>query len=117
MSDAPSVFRQITRTARKEHKCCECRSVINPGDKYMYSSGIWDGSASDYKQCLICGEASNAATEISEPDEAPAFTGLREWMQVYFSGHEDKNLSIQRIAKDLRMPEEKIRHVLGPRYA
>lgn len=116
MSDMPQAFRQIERKARKEHKCCECRQVIAPGDKYVYSSGIWDGEASDYKQCLICGKAMSAAAAISDPDEAPCFTDLNEWMGNYFYHKCDRDESIRAIARDLKMPEEKIRHVIGKRY-
>jgi hypothetical protein len=41
--DAPDAFRQVMRTARIEHRCCECHATIQPGDPYEYSSGVWDG--------------------------------------------------------------------------
>lgn len=73
MSDAPSAFRQVTRTARKVHKCCECRRQIVVGEKYVYSSGIWSGDPSDFKQCALCNQAFEEATGRSDTDEYPLF--------------------------------------------
>lgn len=52
----PQAFQQLTRTAKKQHKCCECKLAINAGDKYEYSSGVWDGKPSSFKTCLSCVE-------------------------------------------------------------
>lgn len=58
MSDLemPSAIKQINRRARKEHKCCECRSVIKKGETYEYISGIWEGKPNSYKTCKSCVE-------------------------------------------------------------
>lgn len=50
----PSCHKEIIRTARKEHKCCECYKKIVPGEQYEYISGIWDGEPAAYKTCLDC---------------------------------------------------------------
>jgi ribosomal protein L37AE/L43A len=114
MSDAPSAFRQVIRTARKEHKCCECGTSIKPREQYAYSSGVWDGEACDFKQCLICFEVSSAASSISDdPDEKPCFSALRDWFanQVCrdFQGQEFVSV----FARDMQVVPEKIWHVLG----
>lgn len=49
-----SVFTEVVRTARKEHKCCECQRTITQGEKYHYISGLWDGSWDHYKTCEQC---------------------------------------------------------------
>lgn len=114
MCDMPAVFRQKERVARKEHKCCECRAPIVPGETYTYSSGIWDGGASDFKQCQICAEVFSAAgASEDDPEDCPCFTGLREWVGGYFSSTEERSRTIQRIANDLKLDEEKIKHVIG----
>ena len=46
-------------TARKEHKCCECKRTIKKGEKYSYFFGVWyeDGYGKftgAYKTCLEC---------------------------------------------------------------
>lgn len=41
-------------TARKTHLCCECRKKIQPGEKYEYVSGVWEGRFEHYKTCLDC---------------------------------------------------------------
>lgn len=57
--DTMACSRSVTRTARKEHRCYECRETIVPGQKYEYCSGIWDGSPSAFKTCLSCVEIRN----------------------------------------------------------
>ena len=49
-----SCCKERIRTARKKHRCDECLKDINPGDKYEYVSGIWDGEPHSYKTCLDC---------------------------------------------------------------
>ncbi len=52
--DYPEFFSETIRTARKAHKCGECFSPINLGEKYNYSSGKWDNFVGSYKTCLRC---------------------------------------------------------------
>ena len=54
--DMPQAFQVQTRTAKKQHTCCECSQTISAGDKYEYSSGIWDGEPSSFKTCSSCAE-------------------------------------------------------------
>lgn len=54
VDEAPSVFSETVRTARKPHKCEECRETIQPGSKYLYESGCWDGSWSSFSTCARC---------------------------------------------------------------
>jgi hypothetical protein len=54
--DGPSCSTTKVRTARKVHRCCECREDITVGTKYEYVSGIWDGRPGAYKTCLSCVE-------------------------------------------------------------
>ena len=42
------------RRARKEHKCCECRSPILAGDLYEYRSYKFYGSIYSNKTCERC---------------------------------------------------------------
>jgi hypothetical protein len=42
------------RTARKAHKCGECRATIKPGDRYEYASGRFHGYWWQAKTCEIC---------------------------------------------------------------
>ncbi len=50
----PSFYSDFNYTARKTHKCCECRREILPGEKYNYCSGMWDGDFHVYKTCPDC---------------------------------------------------------------
>lgn len=40
--------------ARKTHKCCECESDIDPGEKYQKVTGLAEGTWDEYKTCMIC---------------------------------------------------------------
>lgn len=52
--DAPSVYNKTTPKARKQHKCYECGSVIDAGEKYENVFGVWDGDGSTFKTCSRC---------------------------------------------------------------
>lgn len=40
--------------ARKEHKCCECRETIKPGQQYQNIKGLWEGRFEIFKTCMPC---------------------------------------------------------------
>ncbi len=40
--------------ARKPHKCCECGSDIDPGEKYQKITGLHEGSWVEFKTCYVC---------------------------------------------------------------
>jgi len=50
----PELHNAEIRTARKEHKCCECYELISPGDKYEYVHGLWECDWRTYKTCFTC---------------------------------------------------------------
>jgi len=40
--------------ARKSHTCYECDGEIARGETHEVVSGLWDGSWSRYRTCLLC---------------------------------------------------------------
>lgn len=54
MCEMSIVYDCDKRKARKEHKCCECRGVIQVGETYNYHHGIWSDGPEQYKTCLEC---------------------------------------------------------------
>lgn len=42
------------RTARKGHSCCECNRTIEPGERYEYAAGKYDGHFFAEKTCAEC---------------------------------------------------------------
>lgn len=56
MCDAvlPSAYRERVVKARLPHTCYSCGYPIMPGEHYEHASGIWDGSADDYRRHLLC---------------------------------------------------------------
>ena len=77
--DFPSVFSDEIRTARKEHKCCECPNPILPGQKYHLFKGCYEGKWSRYKTCMDCDEIWAELRNLYRDDECPAFGELHEW--------------------------------------
>ena len=51
------------KTARKVHRCAECRKEIQPGQKYESLSYVFDGAFHHEKKCLICTEIRDAFLE------------------------------------------------------
>lgn len=52
--EQPDVFHAKNRTARKEHKCGECRAMIGRGEKYEHAWGVWCGKPGKHKTCMAC---------------------------------------------------------------
>lgn len=76
--ESPTAYRLVKRTARKEHRCCECRGVIKKGERYNYHSGVWEGDPQAFKVCVDCEGLRDRVMKDCElfPEEAPAFTCL-----------------------------------------
>jgi hypothetical protein len=86
--EMPEVFTLTKRKAKKRHRCCECRGWIEIGEKYEYTSGIWDGEPSDYKTCLGCAELRDELSKISQC--CIPLTGLREELMNYSDYNDDQ---------------------------
>jgi len=54
VDDFCMTLREEQPTARKQHKCCECRRVIEVGEKYNIEITVYDGGIKRYKTCLDC---------------------------------------------------------------
>lgn len=52
--DEPYFAVKKIRTARKDHKCCECERIIKIAEKYEILKGKWDAKIETYKTCLDC---------------------------------------------------------------
>lgn len=52
--ERPEFFSERTVTAKKNHRCEECRKIIYAGEKYEYFSGKTDGDFWTAKQHVHC---------------------------------------------------------------
>lgn len=52
----PSCSSTTIRRAAKPRHCGECGEVIAKGDRYEFTSGIWDGRPNSHRTCLSCVE-------------------------------------------------------------
>lgn len=52
--DTPELYIKEIRTARKQHRCYECRGTILPGEKYEHVRGKWEGEMGSFKTCQHC---------------------------------------------------------------
>lgn len=101
----PQAFNETKRKARKDHKCCECHSVIPKGDSYIYASGIWDGEPNSYKTCSICDDARREY--IQSTKEMVCFGYLGEAIADTLC----KDFDIEDYAKSSGFPVEVIRKI------
>lgn len=60
-ADPWDVYHREERTARKTHRCCECRrDRIRPGDRYVEHRGLLDGEWTTYRVCARCERVGDA---------------------------------------------------------
>lgn len=52
--ERPEFYSAITRTARRAHRCYECRGFIQPGERYKRVTGKWDGTFDTHATCQRC---------------------------------------------------------------
>jgi len=79
---------ETTPKARKNHTCCECGSIIVPGQVYEKIVGLWDEFAT-YKTCSFCASVrKKALSELDlNLDEGIIFGELWECVGMdYYSG-------------------------------
>ena len=76
--ELPQVFDVSTPTAKKQHRCCECRGFIEQGEKYQRFKGLWGGSWGLFKTCFDCVSIRSQIDEGRRWDEVPAFSHLYE---------------------------------------
>src|SRR5687767_6685191 len=86
--DAPRVYEERHHKARKEHKCCECRLPIRPGERYLACFGVWDGTAETFKICEVCEWFRSRIIEIEEEagcagESFPPFGSVQSLMTDY----------------------------------
>jgi hypothetical protein len=74
---ACEIWRESFHVARKEHKCCECRTAILPGEKYANIFTLYDGYAGNSKQHLCCWSmARHINMDIVGHDKVRELTGI-----------------------------------------
>jgi hypothetical protein len=78
MNEMPSAIIQTTPRARKEHKCCECRGIIHPGEKYHRTWGVWNAEVSTFKTCNECEALRGLIGKERAWDELPYYGGIME---------------------------------------
>ncbi len=54
IDEVSEILSSQTLRARKEHRCCECRCTIQPGESYHVESTLLDGLFTVHKTCLTC---------------------------------------------------------------
>lgn len=62
--DGPEFFREQWAVARKPHTCCECREIIQPGDRYCAVAGKWEGEFSTFATCERCQDLRDSYVEL-----------------------------------------------------
>lgn len=52
--ESPQFSRTSIVKARKEHRCCECRAPIKPGERHEVVRGKWGNRFETFRTCLPC---------------------------------------------------------------
>ena len=78
----PSAWRELWRTARKAHHCCACAERIEPGHRYHFLSGVWDGSCASFKHCARCWAVYLAIREQA-PDAELLLDCGEDWVDLF----------------------------------
>lgn len=76
--ESPSFYHEQDRTARVEHKCCECRRVIAIGSRYTEVRGIWAREWSVFRTCPRCERVRVALWRDDKENRCIPLGGLRE---------------------------------------
>lgn len=97
----PSCFSQGVRRARKEHRCCECYGPILWGERYEYSSGVWDGGPDNFKTCEPCAAWRNALAKADDTCDCVPFGDL--WATIEEWAHEQE-LELTRVERKFLSP-------------
>jgi hypothetical protein len=92
----PKVFVEKQQKARIDHECCECKRVINKGEKYFVCKGLWNESWDVYKQCNECNEVAHRF--MSEQNLYPLGSLLEELINCEYvvikSANDDNSLLV-----------------------
>lgn len=106
MSDTimPTACTHARPTARKDHRCCECRGIIRKGEQYQLVSGIWDGAPGRFKTCSDCESLRDEYNKPLRIEDTAPFEGLLEFLRE--SGETDMVLRftairVKRAAKEV----------------
>lgn len=97
--DQPIFYTQRWVTARKDHKCYECRRVIMKGERYECFSGKWETGVQTYRTCAEC-------QNIRESLNCEGWTFGRLWEDIEEQIFQETGLTIACIDK-LTTPEAK----------
>lgn len=82
--EGPDVYWKSNPMARKEHKCCECGSIISVGERYELFEAVWDGEFGRYKTCTICCTVRDEAQSDLRLNEGIVFGCLWETVGVEY---------------------------------
>jgi len=65
--DVPEFFQSTWHTARKEHRCCECRQPITVGQRYERIAGKWEGQFDTFSTCEKCADLRDSLNDVTCP--------------------------------------------------
>jgi hypothetical protein len=71
------IWNRQERAATLRHDCDECRFAIMPGERYVATSGKWEGEFSTYRAHLLC---DMLAQQVSRDDYCRVLGELREFV-------------------------------------
>jgi hypothetical protein len=82
----PEFYYETFPRARKEYRCCECKSPIVKGEEHLHYRGKWDGELGTGRQHLLCRKACMYIRDAFQGGECIGFGQLAEYWQEYAKG-------------------------------
>lgn len=115
--NAATCYREVTRRARKEHRCYECRAPIAIGESYTYISGIWAGGPDSFRWCLSCTALRKEAETVERETDQPGFDDfcfmMGSLLECAIEFSEQRQDDIDHAAKERVRRERYATHVMG----
>lgn len=109
---SPEFHTETHRVARKRHACTECRGYIEPGDRYEFVTGLWEGVVSNHKTCAHCEAARDFyVNDLNSTDFRDAEYGAYCYGEV----HCDLEEAATEIPSGTGLKFRAYRHVVGMR--
>ena len=89
-ADPAEFYTETHPTARKDHMCCECGRVIEPGEIYKRVDGKWGGMFGTYATCADCEAAWKALLALPDGPRCMVFEYLHELCEEYGIDHRSR---------------------------
>ena len=101
-------FNQKYVTAKKIHKCEFCGKEIQPGERYSYENGVFEGDFFTRKLCPECNSMLNRFCEENEYGEF-SWDWIEDWIHDLYCYGCDKKENCELVPKQCELVRRNFR--------